>query len=365
MKRQDGFGRALRFISGYLLFFLTVAFAVTCCTMLFLSLMANELGVELSAENIGGAAKFTFLNVVLISLLFTVIDAVRRRRTVERPTRRIVEATEQIMQGDLSVRISPASMKGAADGLPEIAEHVNKMAEELSGIETLRTDFIANVSHEIKTPLAVIRNYCALLDDPKLSPDERREYTQTVSNAAQKLSGLISNILRLNKLENQQIYPQLSPYNLSEQLCECLLSFEERWEKKSLLIETDIAEDVYVMGDAEMMTLVWNNLFSNAIKFTDAGGTVKVTLSCAGEWATVKVADSGCGISREVGAHMFEKFYQGDTSHATEGNGLGLTLVKRVIDITESEIAVESTLGVGTTFTVKIRRHENELEETR
>ncbi len=365
MKRQERYRRVLRFISGYLLFFLIVAFAVTCCTMLFLHLMARELGVEYNEKSISTAAKFTFLNVILISFLFTVIDAVRRRRSVERPTKTIMEATEKMMQGDLSARISPASMRGAAEGFDEIAEHVNRMAEELSSIETLRTDFIANVSHELKTPLAVIRNYTALLSDPALPAAEQQEYTRAISDAAQKLSGLISNILKLNKLENQQIYTQFSCYNLSEQLCECLLGFEERWEKKLLEIETDIAEDVYVHSDPEMMTLVWNNLFSNAIKFTEQGGRVSVRLCAEGEWATVQVEDSGCGISQEVGAHMFEKFYQGDTSHATEGNGLGLTLVKRVIDITESEIAVESTLGVGTTFTVKIRRDAHGLEKAR
>ncbi len=365
MKRQERYGRVLRFISGYLLFFLPVAFTVTCCTMLFLSLMTRELGIVLDEEGIGTAAKFTFLNVILLSLLFTVIDAVRRRRTVERHTKRIIEATERMMQGDFSVRISTVSMRGSAEGLCEIAEHINKMAGELSGIETLRADFIANVSHEIKTPLSVIRNYSALLSEAGLSESERREYTQIISAAANNLSGLISNILKLNKPENQQIYPQFTAYNLSEQLCECLLGFEERWEKKSLVIETDIAEDVYVTSDAEMMTLVWNNLFSNAIKFTEAGGTVRVRLAVEDDLAVVAVSDSGCGISREVGAHMFEKFYQGDTSHATEGNGLGLTLVKRVIDITESEIAVESALGVGSTFTVKLRRGKHGLEEDR
>ena len=168
-----------------------------------------------------------------------------------------------------------------------------------------------------------------------------------------------ANILRLNKLESQSIYPKAESYDLGEQLCACLLEFEDAWEKKNLNIESAIEDGITVSTDAELMTLVWNNLFSNAIKFTENGGTVSLTLASDGEDAVVSVADSGCGISADVGVHIFEKFYQGDTSHSCEGNGLGLTLVKRVIDITGSEISVSSEVGKGTTFTVRIRRDQN------
>ena len=137
------------------------------------------------------------------------------------------------------------------------------------------------------------------------------------------------------------------------------------WTKKNIEIETDIAEGVLVSADAELLSLVWNNLFSNAFKFTEQGGRVSLSLGLVGGYATVKISDTGCGMSADVGAHIFEKFYQGDTSHQTQGNGLGLALVKRVVDIMQAEIGVESAVGVGTTFTVKIRRAENELEENR
>ena len=137
------------------------------------------------------------------------------------------------------------------------------------------------------------------------------------------------------------------------------------WERKNIEIETDIAENVVVSADAELLSLVWNNLFSNAFKFTEDGGRVTLILTADEKFATVKVSDTGCGMSAEIGAHIFEKFYQGDTSHATQGNGLGLALVKRVVDIMQGEIGVESAVGVGTTFTVKIRRDGNGLEEAR
>lgn len=134
------------------------------------------------------------------------------------------------------------------------------------------------------------------------------------------------------------------------------MQYESAWEKSEIEIDTDIAENVKIKADAELLSHVWNNLFSNAIKFTPSGGIVKVMLEADEHYATVKVSDTGCGMSAEVGAHIFEKFYQGDTSHASRGNGLGLALVKRVVDIMQGEISVESAVGKGSTFTVKIRR---------
>lgn len=155
-------------------------------------------------------------------------------------------------------------------------------------------------------------------------------------------------------MENQQIFPETREYNLGEQLCECLLYFEDAWEKKNLDIETDIAEDVVINADYELLSLVWNNLFSNAVKFTEPEGKISVGLRQKDKDVIVIVADTGCGMSEEVGKHIFEKFYQGDTSHASQGNGLGLALVKRIIDITGGEISIESTLGKGSTFRVRL-----------
>ena len=157
-------------------------------------------------------------------------------------------------------------------------------------------------------------------------------------------------------MENQQIFPQAEEYDLGEQLCECLLQFEDAWEQKQLNIETEIEEDVRIRSDSELLSLVWNNLFSNAVKFTSDGGTIGVKLKTEGEFIIVSVSDTGCGMSADTGRHIFEKFYQGDTSHATQGNGLGLALVKRVVDILNGEIAIQSVVGEGSIFTVKFKR---------
>lgn len=287
------------------------------------------------------------------------IDGIRRKILVDRPVRKITSAAEQIMKGDFSVRIPPIHTIDSADGFGTIAECLNKMAQELAGMETLRTDFIANVSHELKTPLAVIQNYGTMLQQPDLPEEKRLEYAKSVTEASHRLANLITNILKLNKLENQQIYPQVETYDLGEQLCECLLSFEEAWEKKELQIETDVQEAVLVDADAQLLSLVWNNLFSNAVKFTEPHGKISLSLRTQGDFAVIQVSDTGCGIPPEVGKHIFEKFYQGDTSHATQGNGLGLALVKRVIDIVGGDISVSSQVGRGSTFTVRIRRGQD------
>ena len=344
---------------SYVAFFLLMSFVITCCMLLFLNTLAGSMEITYTEREIRLAAVTTFGNVIFLSLLCTVIDGVRRKYMVERPVRRIVRGAEKLMQGDFTARIEPYHGINERSGFDTIIDYFNRMAEELSGVETLRTDFIANVSHELKTPLAVMQNYGTMLQSPDLTEAQRIEYAKAITEQSRRLADLITNILKLNRLENQQIYPESKRYNLGEQLAECLLNFESTWEKKDIDIETDIEEDVLVESDDDLLSLVWNNLFSNALKFTEPGGTVSVTLKTEGDHAAVRVTDTGCGISPETGKHIFEKFYQGDTSHATQGNGLGLALVKRVVDIVGGDISVESEVGKGSTFTVKIRRAAN------
>lgn len=355
MKKDRMSGVIFHILAKYFTFFLIVAFVTTCCLMLFVTALAESPGIELNGENISVAAKLTLVNVLLISLIFTVIDTIRQRYTVDRPVRQITEAAERMIRGDFSVRIQPVSRFAADDTFNRVIECINKMAEELSGVETLRNDFVANVSHEMKTPLAVIKNYARLFESENVGERERTEYATAICAATQRLSDMVTNILKLNRLENQKIYTKSEVYDLGEQLCECLLAYENVWEAKELEIDTDIAESIKVRADRELLSLVWNNLLSNAFKFTDRG-RVSLKLVADGDFATVRIEDTGCGLSGDVGAHIFEKFYQADTSHKTEGNGLGLALVRRVVDITGGEISVESAIGVGTAFTVKIPR---------
>ena len=356
MRNKDLGHKIVRGLYNYLLFFLMAAFLVSCSTMLFVSTLRDTLNLQLTRENLNAAAKLTFGNVIFLSVLFTMIDIFRRKLTTEKITKHIAEAARKVVQGDFSVRIARVGRLGADENFNEIIDCFNMMTEELSSVETLRTDFIANVSHEMKTPLSVIQNYGTLLQMTDLEEKKRMEYAKGVAQGARRLADMMTNILKLNKLEKQQIYPKTEEYDLGEQLCECLLQFENVWEEKNIEIETEIAEEVKVNTDGELLSLVWNNLFSNAFKFTPEGGKVTLILEATEHHAIVQVKDTGCGMSPEVGAHIFEKFYQGDTSHATQGNGLGLALVKRVVDILQGEISVESVFGKGSTFVVRFRR---------
>ena len=348
--------KILKSIGSYFAFFAMVAFLVTCSTMLFATMLSRSLNVTLDGENLNEAAKLTFLNVILLSILFTVIDTIRRKLTIERAAKQIKEAASRLVKGDFSARVEPIKSIFVDDNLKEISKCFNKMAEELSGVETIRTDFISNVSHEMKTPLSVMQNYATLLQSPDLPEKKRIEYAKSIAQGSKKLADMMTNILKLNRLENQKIYPKTSRYNLGEQLCECIINYETVWEQKNIELEADIAEEIYVDGDEELLTLVWNNLLSNAFKFTDEGGKVTVILEADEEHVIVNIKDTGCGISSDVGARIFEKFYQADTARATAGNGLGLALVKRVIDILKGEIEVSSVVGEGTTFTVKLSK---------
>ncbi len=351
MKKQLRWGSTL---VTFLIIFALVSFIVTCCAMLLLSILQQAYEMELDAEHLDLAAKLTFGNVLFLSLVFTTIDRIRRKLTVERPVNAILEATRRITAGDFAVQVDPIGGGQDHYGFNAIIRDLNKMTRELGSIETLRSDFVANVSHELKTPLSVISNYATMLQSPKLTGQERLEYARAIHNASRNLADLVTNILKLNKLENQQIFPEVTDFDLAEQLCLCMLTFEDIWERKNIEIETDIPEVFPIRADPELLGLVWNNLLSNAMKFTPEGGRVRLSLREESGIVIVSVSDTGCGMTAEQGKHIFEKFYQTDTSHATRGNGLGLALVKRVVDITGSAITVQSAPGKGSTFTVRL-----------
>ena len=256
MKGGNFWHRFWRGLSRYLLFFMLVAFVTTCCMALFVSELRRTMELTLTAENLEAAAKLTFANVLLLSLLFALIDALRRELTVQRPARRIIEAAQRIMRGDFSVQIPQRHSPGEDDVFAQIEQCFNRMARELQGVETLRTDFIANVSHEMKTPLAVLQNYATLLQTPDLPEEKRLEYARGITDGSRRMADMMTNILKLNRLENQKIYPKPTRFDLGEQLCECLLQYENVWERAEIEIETDLAENVTVLADSELLSLV-------------------------------------------------------------------------------------------------------------
>ncbi|MBO5027914.1 MAG: HAMP domain-containing histidine kinase [Clostridia bacterium] len=334
-------------VFGVIAFFLLIAATVTVSMFIF------HVVNKRSAGDRKTIASVMLLTIIFLSLVCTLCDLLRRRVMIDRPTEQILDATERIAAGDFSTRLLPRHRYAKYDQYDVIMENLNTMAAELQKSEVLKTDFISNVSHELKTPLTVIRSYAELLQT-ETDEETRKKYAETLVQAANRLSGLTSNILQLSKLENQKILPEKKKFRLDESLAECILGFEEVLEQKKIELSCEL-DEVEIFSSQSYLELVWNNLFSNAVKFTEKGGVIAITLKKGENNAVVSVSDSGCGISAEAGARLFDKFYQGDTSHAHEGNGLGLALVKKVIDILGGEIFVESEINKGSTFTVTIR----------
>lgn len=286
----------------------------------------------------------------------------KMKNTYEEPLHRLAEATEKVANGDFSVYVPTVHAADRLDYLDVMILDFNKMVEELGSVETLKTDFVSNVSHEMKTPIAVIKNYAQLLKNGTVTEEEKLEYTREIEEAVGRLSTLISNILRLNKLENQRIDPEIETYDLCGQLEECILQYEELWDEKELDLEVELEERTFVRADKELMGVVWNNLLSNAAKFTEPGGKVTICQTAEDGYVKVSVSDTGCGMTKESVRHIFDKFYQGDTSHSKEGNGLGLALVRRILILMDGEITVASEEGKGSTFTVRLPVQDHNAE---
>lgn len=321
--------------------------------IMFLLVTVQTFIIEGYQDNIAALVGTLTYYLIFVCLILSWVVWLVWRQTTGKPLRRIARAARKVASGDFTVQVQSTRKNGKMSEIDVLIGDFNKMTKELAGNEMLKSDFISNVSHEIKTPLSVILSYTKAMKDNNITPYLREQYADTVIDAAEKLNSMITNILKLNKLENQQIFSEVETYQLGEQLRRCALSFMDKWQDKSIKFEIDVA-DVAVSYDASLLELVWNNLLSNAIKFTDEGGRVSLTSQISGGAVYVSVRDSGCGMDRETCKRVFEKFYQGDTSRASEGNGLGLALVKKVVDIVGGEVTVKSSLGEGAEFTVKL-----------
>ena len=300
---------------------------------------------------------------ISVSTALTVLIHWQIKKNYDQPMQKLAKATKAVASGDFSVYIRPLHTAEKADYLDVMIMDFNKMVEELGSIETLKTEFFSNVSHEIKTPLSVVQNNAELLQGDRLTEGQRKEYAASIIQSTKKLSGLITNILKLNRLEQQKIQPTPERYDLSAQLSGCALQFEETWEEKEIEFEADLDDCATIVADESLLELVWNNLLSNAIKFTSKGGKVVLTQTSTQDEIIVSVTDTGCGMAEETLRHMFDKFYQGDTSRATEGNGLGLSLSLRVLQLSGGTITAKSVLGKGSEFTVRLPIIKGEVND--
>lgn len=265
-----------------------------------------------------------------------------------KPLTKLSEASKQITDGNYDVQIE---YRGHIKELESAVSNFNRMVRELNSVEMIRNDFIANVSHEFKTPLSSIMGYITLLQDNSLSEEERQDYIQKTFFNIEKLSDLTENILQLSKLEHQNYAPASSTFRLDEQIREAIVLLEPKWSAKKIHFELELAKVTYT-GAPALLFQVWMNLIGNAIKFSDCGGSIFVALRTSKEQLCVIINDEGIGMSEEVQKHIFEKFYQGDSSRKSQGNGLGLALCKQILKHCNGSIYVTSKEKEGSTFMV-------------
>ncbi len=343
-KEKEYASRLRNFIVEFLAVFFIVAANGTFLVLILINVINK--GFDKSTIALAGALYLLFSCSVSTALIYSV-----KGRVYHNKIKAVCEAANAVAKGDFNVRV-PVFFDKPKSEMDFLAVNFNKMLTEISSLENMRNDFIADVSHEIKTPLSVIQGYADLLQNKDLTEEKRREYTCRLSEAIESLTNLVTNILKLNKIENQGII-QKEQFSLDEQIRCCVLGLEDKIEEKNLIINVDLAE-ASIESDKTLLETVWNNLILNAVKYTSFGGEISIILKKNKEKIIVKVLDNGCGMSAETIERCFEKFYQGDASHSQDGNGLGLALVKQVVNILDGKITVESILGKGTEFTVII-----------
>lgn len=292
---------------------------------------------------------FLIVGLVVSVIIGTCISAAVASKIV-RPVREVKKAMHRVEKGDFSQRLEVTGFNGEID---ELIESYNKMAQELGGIEMFRENFINSFSHEFKTPIVSIQGFAKQLKKENLSEEKKQEYIDIIISESRRLTNLSSNILMLSKLENQQIITDKTSFSLDEQIRNCILLLEKQWTAKDISFDIDMQEIQYTTN-AEMLSQVWVNIIGNAIKFSPEGSSIRVKLFKEGDVITAEITDRGIGMDQQTISHIFERFYQGDRAHASEGNGLGLPLVKRIVELCNGNIRVESQYGKGTNFIVTL-----------
>jgi len=285
------------------------------------------------------------------NVIGTFISAVASE-IILKPLNQLIKATEAVATGDFSVRVEES---GGDSEIGDLLRNFNHMTEELAGIEMFRNDFINNFSHEFKTPIVSIRGFAKQLQNENLSIEKRREYTDIIVDESERLANMSSNILLLSKFENQQLITNQAEYDLDEQIRKCIILLEKQWSRKSIEIDLDLAP-VKIYNNAEMLSHLWINLIENAVKYSPDHGNITISCGENGEDILFSISNTGDGMDDSTIKRIFDKFYQGDKSHAAQGSGIGLSIVKRIVELCKGEIAVESKIGQGTTFTVKLPR---------
>lgn len=337
----------LRYLRLTTLFALCI-FVILCITMLF------AIGGALLFEHVGliptgSLHRFPLFMFGIACILIGTLLALLFSKVMLRPLRNLMAATDRIADGDFSVRLD---LRGS-DEFRQLGRKFNHMAEELGSIEMLRSDFVNNFSHEFKTPIVSIRGFARALKWDQLTDAEREEYLDIIINESERLVSLSTNVLYLSKIESQSILSDKRMFNLSEQIRLVIALLDQKLTDKQLNIEL-LGDEVQYSGNEEMLKQVWINLLDNAIKFSPEGGSIEVDVWHQDDTISVRFRDHGIGMTPEQQEHIFDKFYQGDLSHSTSGNGLGLSIVRKIIELHDGGIMVHSS-DQGSTFEVLLK----------
>ena len=274
-----------------------------------------------------------------------------------KPVNRFINHINRLASGDYKARLQVGETWRKHPTIAELFDSVNRLAEELERTEMLRSDFINNFSHEFKTPIVSITGFAKLLKRGNLDEQQKKEYLSIIEEESMRLSRMATNVLNLTKVENQTILTDVTTFNLSEQLRSCILLLGEKWEQKNLDFMIDFGE-YDIAANEELLKQIWINLLDNAVKFSPDGGTIELQIRETKDTLCVSITNSGSEISPENQKRIFNKFYQADESHASEGNGVGLAIVKRGTQLHNGTVEVQSDNGT-TTFTVELPKAPN------
>lgn len=289
-----------------------------------------------------------FIPVTLLTVILAVVATRVFSSLLFNPIKELREAMAKVADGDFSVQLQT---KSTSREIQEMFAGFNMMTQELSATEILQTDFVSNVSHEFKTPINAIEGYTTLLQGCETLTGEEQEYVEKILFNTNRLSTLVGNILLLSKIENQSIATNKTKFSLDEQIRQSIVALEPEWAKKDIEFDVDLQSVDYV-GNESLFHHVWDNVIGNAVKFSPANGMIRIRLYTEGERILCTVEDNGPGLSEEAKKHVFDKFYQADSSHKQAGNGLGLALVKRILSGVNGEITAENRESGGSCFTV-------------
>ncbi len=332
-------------LRGRMTLFVMIIMIISSILTAIISLILNEL--KLIPRHFMATLWMPVIILTVSSILGTILSTILANRVLK-PISDIAEATKNVAKGDFSVHVEDKNTSGE---IRMLVSNFNLMVRELDSIEIFRSDFISYFSHEFKTPIVSIHGFAKQLEKGNLSDEKKTQYIGIISKESENLLNLATNVLLLTKLESQLILSDLIKFSIDEQIRSCVILLEKEWTKKNIDIDLNLSEIKYY-GNPEIMSRVWINLLSNAIKFSKDNGKINVSAKELKSHIVIIIRDYGIGMPKDVVSHIFDKFYQGDKSHSTLGNGLGLSLVKRIVELCNGSIKVESEVNRGTTFTI-------------